>query len=1031
MAQIAKPPDHVKGLLQGGPQTANYKEQRQQNMAGYAAELQAQIAEKEKRRKLQRQESLRQSQDLLAQRMTVPSGLLEGVPSQPNRASALRQASQPTPPAGYSPSQLNRNSYPFNSEAPLPGSQSGAADAYQRPPAVSEYGYRQPSGSQDAYFGQADSPQSSYQPPPAFNQQSSYDQRPDYGRSNSDSGRADAGLERSGRGDNRSNAESNRAVADTGMGRGSVGNSRGPAGANMDYPERNTRGAADVTGHTRGGTGYPEGSQGYGRLPVMPAGMVLNSSTAQPGSPSAADAKKATYRAELEAQMKAREEAKKKQRADQLQEDLKVHRESAMYDPWGKGGGGAPHRSPAGQPISDLHQMRSQGDARQSPAPQQGPPSGNYGQYPQQLPPQQAPPNSFQQGAYADPQRQQADPRTGDPQPPPRQQRPPAPVGWAEDSQSREMPLDGAQGNAGYGQVPSGRRHVEPFSPPSQNMGNDRSEFGMGRRGVGEFGRGGGQNASRGQTPPSTSATTGTGAASVMALGQNKLPQRAEVYFRSDKANMQPEEIAAKQQQASELQDELRKQIEEKKRVKQEQQRQEKEEDAREQARLQTEQEKLKQQFAEEKEAEKAKRVAESGVKSKEPLNKRASLLTSSGSSNVQDHMQRQPTNRAAEQLQREQSASHPDMQNSRRGVSTPQAPPGDAGHAVLPGSSTGGVVSGQMGSGQLSGSLGGGQTGPGQMAGGLSSSALLQSASGLQMPYPGQAFAGLADANGSAMLAARQAAAAQLDQFRAEMVAEAAKMRAAVERQQAEVAELNRRAQHAEQESSAARAEAAAVRQAAAQQQAERAIAQYSHANRMAGLPFQDAQSVREFEPLPGLGFPRPRSDASYYSSAEPQLPSSLAMWSATNPGDYGASLRDSAVFRRPMSSGTAALDRPDSGAGGGWHPALDSGLDQSMAAESTLIYPKARPPAPASLRQSSASVRPEGAPAAEASHPGQEEAGLELQAEVMSVPLRGQGGAATPLTDVGLLFAQNQSKLQALKVRITIVARMLVGVK
>ena len=55
--------------------------------------------------------------------------------------------------------------------------------------------------------------------------------------------------------------------------------------------------------------------------------------------------------------MKAREEAKKKERADQLQEDLKVHRESAMYDPWGKGGGGAPHRSPAGQPISALHQV--------------------------------------------------------------------------------------------------------------------------------------------------------------------------------------------------------------------------------------------------------------------------------------------------------------------------------------------------------------------------------------------------------------------------------------------------------------------------------------------------------------------------------------------------------------------------------------------------------------------------------------------------------------------------------------------------
>lgn len=48
--------------------------------------------------------------------------------------------------------------------------------------------------------------------------------------------------------------------------------------------------------------------------------------------------------------------------------------------------------------------------------------------------------------------------------------------------------------------------------------------------------------------------------------------------------------------------------------MQQEQQRREKEEDSREQARLQAEQEKLKQQFAEEKEAEKAKRVAESGV---------------------------------------------------------------------------------------------------------------------------------------------------------------------------------------------------------------------------------------------------------------------------------------------------------------------------------------------------------------------------------------------------------------------------------
>lgn len=72
---------------------------------------------------------------------------------------------------------------------------------------------------------------------------------------------------------------------------------------------------------------------------------------------------------------------------------------------------------------------------------------------------------------------------------------------------------------------------------------------------------------------------------------------------------------------------------------------------------------------------------------------------------------------------------------------------------------------------------------------------------------------------------------------------------------QHAEVAELNRRAQHAEQESAAARAEVTAVRQAAAQQQAERAIAQYAHVGRLTGLPYREAQSAREYEPLPSVG--------------------------------------------------------------------------------------------------------------------------------------------------------------------------------
>ena len=54
--------------------------------------------------------------------------------------------------------------------------------------------------------------------------------------------------------------------------------------------------------------------------------------------------------------MKSREESKKKERADRLQEDLRVHREAAKYDPWGKAGGGAP-QSPRGSPSHAERQV--------------------------------------------------------------------------------------------------------------------------------------------------------------------------------------------------------------------------------------------------------------------------------------------------------------------------------------------------------------------------------------------------------------------------------------------------------------------------------------------------------------------------------------------------------------------------------------------------------------------------------------------------------------------------------------------------
>lgn len=75
---------------------------------------------------------------------------------------------------------------------------------------------------------------------------------------------------------------------------------------------------------------------------------------------------------------------------------------------------------------------------------------------------------------------------------------------------------------------------------------------------------------------------------------------------------------------------------------------------------------------------------------------------------------------------------------------------------------------------------------------------------------------------------------------------------------QQAEVAELNRRTQHAEQETAATRAEMSSVRQAAAQQNAERAIAQYAQGGRLTGVPYREAQSAREYDPLPSLSLAR-----------------------------------------------------------------------------------------------------------------------------------------------------------------------------
>lgn len=125
-------------------------------------------------------------------------------------------------------------------------------------------------------------------------------------------------------------------------------------------------------------------------------------------------------------------------------------------------------------------------------------------------------------------------------------------------------------------------------------------------------------------------------------------------------------------------------------------------------------------------------------VKSKEPLNKRASTLASSAS-NVQDQLQRQPTRATPEQPQQAQHASQPLRQHSRRNSREQLPSSSQSGQALQPGSSDSAASGAHPGSGHLSGSFGGGQPGAGQLAAALGAGALLSGAGGVQMPYPGQ----------------------------------------------------------------------------------------------------------------------------------------------------------------------------------------------------------------------------------------------------------------------------------------------------
>ena len=79
-------------------------------------------------------------------------------------------------------------------------------------------------------------------------------------------------------------------------------------------------------------------------------------------TPNPVDNDKQRYAAELREQMNQKEKAKQADRDKWAKMDAKLARECAEFDPWGKGGAGAPLKGKDGKPISDLRQMRAVND---------------------------------------------------------------------------------------------------------------------------------------------------------------------------------------------------------------------------------------------------------------------------------------------------------------------------------------------------------------------------------------------------------------------------------------------------------------------------------------------------------------------------------------------------------------------------------------------------------------------------------------------------------------------------------------------
>lgn len=123
---------------------------------------------------------------------------------------------------------------------------------------------------------------------------------------------------------------------------------------------------------------FPQGNEGElsPQSRLQPPGGY-SSFGAGSDDPALVDKKKAAkqaYQEELKRQMQEREVKKRKEKEEKERYDRKIEQEAANYNPWGKGGAGAPIRDSGGQLVANLRTLKQYNDEGINVSPREQPP---------------------------------------------------------------------------------------------------------------------------------------------------------------------------------------------------------------------------------------------------------------------------------------------------------------------------------------------------------------------------------------------------------------------------------------------------------------------------------------------------------------------------------------------------------------------------------------------------------------------------------------------------------------------------------